>query len=81
MVIVTPNIPNNTIFAMSQTTELYYLLCSFQNIVPFIIATIKNGWLAQEPIEATEKSHKELYGFESRNYDFDTLEKELVNRF
>ena len=32
MVLVTPNIPNNTIFAMSQTTELYYLLCSFQNI-------------------------------------------------
>ena len=32
MVLVTPNIPNNTIFAMSQTTELYYLSCSFQNI-------------------------------------------------
>ena len=32
MVLVTPNIPNNTIFAMSQTTELYYLLCYFQNI-------------------------------------------------
>ena len=43
MVLVTPNIPNNTIFAMSQTTK--------------------------------------LYGFEARNYDFDTLEKELVNRF
>ena len=53
-----------------------------KNIVPFIIATIKNGWIVQEPIEpAKEKSHKDLYGFESRDYDFDALEKELVNRF
>lgn len=53
-----------------------------KNIVPFIIATIKNGWIVQEPIEpAKEKSHKDLYGFESRDYDFDALEKELVNKF
>ena len=53
-----------------------------KNIVPFIIATIKNGWIVHEPIEpAKEKSHKDLYGFESRDYDFDALEKELVNRF
>ena len=53
-----------------------------KNIVPFIIATIKNGWIVQDPIEpAKEKSHKDLYGFESREYDFDALEKELVNRF
>ena len=52
-----------------------------KNIVPFIIATIKNGWIAQEPIEpAKEKSHKELHGFEGREYDFDKLEVELFNR-
>ena len=30
---------------------------------------------------AKEKSHKELHGFEGRDYDFNALEKELVNRF
>ena len=53
-----------------------------KNIVPFIIATIKNGWIVHEPIEpAKEKSHKDLYDFESRDYDFDALEEELVNKF
>ena len=52
-----------------------------KNIVSFIIATIKNGWIVQEPIKpAKEKSHKELHGFEGREYDFNKLEAELFNR-
>ena len=33
------------------------------------------------PIEPSkEKSHKELHGFDGREYDFDKLEAELFNR-
>ena len=35
----------------------------------------------KEPIEPSkEKSHKELHGFDGREYDFDKLEAELFNR-
>lgn len=53
-----------------------------KNIIPFIVATIKNGWCVdQTPVSKNIKSHKDMHGFEGRNYDYNALENLLFNKF
>ena len=53
-----------------------------KNIIPFIVATIKNGWCVDQiPVSKNIKSHKDMHGFEGRNYDYNALENLLFNKF
>lgn len=54
---------------------------TINSIVPFIVSTIKNGWKVQKVKSSNKCSDKDIHGFTSRQYDWDALEKELVNRF
>lgn len=53
---------------------------AINNIVPFIISAIKNGWTVQKAIEPANTEHKNIHGFSSREYDWDELEKELFGK-
>ena len=53
-----------------------------KNIVPFIVATIKNGWCVDQiSVLDNTKSHKDMHGFKGRDYDYNALEKLLFNKF
>jgi len=54
---------------------------AINNIVPFIISAIKNGWQVQKVEPVSKNTSKDIHGFTSRQYDWEALEKAWVNKF